>query len=154
MGRGRNVIARFCAISALALCAGSFIEEARSEQFFVCDGGKAMRIADDQLEIAKRTNPCVARHYGLKIEDKASKAARKVFRPVIRPPERTTTTTDIELPVRKPKLATVLKTLPSPQTKENRSATNLHAKTSVTDFRKVRIINAAPKSAKWFNHDR
>jgi len=79
MGRGRNVIARFCAISVLALCAGSFIEEARSEQLFVCDGGKAMRIAADQPELAKRTNPCVAQHYGLHVEVKASKKLKRSF---------------------------------------------------------------------------
>ncbi|MEM9356944.1 MAG: hypothetical protein AAGB04_12080, partial [Pseudomonadota bacterium] len=79
------MIARFCAISALALCAGSFIEEARSEQLFVCDGGKAIRIATDQLEVAKRTNSCVARHYGLHVEVKASQETKKVLRPVIQP---------------------------------------------------------------------
>ncbi len=150
------MIARFCAISVLALCAGSFIEEARSEQLFVCDGGKAMRIAADQLELAKRTNPCVARHYGLHVEVKASQETKKVLRPVIQPVIRPseTATTDIELPVRKPELKTVLKTLPSPQARENRAAANRLAQSSSTDFRKVRIINAAPKSAKWFNHNR
>ncbi|MEM9360338.1 MAG: hypothetical protein AAGB04_29515, partial [Pseudomonadota bacterium] len=110
----------------------------------------------DQLEVAKRTNSCVARHYGLHVEVKASQETKKVLRPVIQPAIRPSeaATTDIELPVRKPKLETVLKTLPSPQARENRAAANRLAQSSSTDFRKVRIINAAPKSAKWFNHNR
>ena len=92
--KGLRLIIRIFTISALALYAGSFVEESRSAQRFVCDNGNAIEIE------SSKTNPCVARHYGLKIELKDTGSATRKLRPAIEPPA---IETSVELPVRKPK---------------------------------------------------
>ena len=150
-GEGYRVIVRIFAISALALCAGSFVEEARSAQLFVCASGKAIEIEKSELENAKKTNPCVARHFGLKIKTKSAKDATSKLRPVIAVQA---TEAQVELPVRKPKTAALRETVPSHKKTDKRATTNRIAEVTSGDYRKVRIINAAPGSSKWFNHTR
>ena len=145
------MIVRIFTISALALCAGSFVEKARSAQLFVCANGKAIEIEKSELESAKKTNPCVARHFGLKIETKDAKNATSKLRPVIAAPA---IEIKIELPVRKPQKTALRETVPSHKRTDKRAATNRVAEVTSVDFRKVRIINAAPGSSKWFNHTR
>lgn len=147
------MIGRIFTISALALFAGSLVESARSAQLFVCDNGKAIKIESTDLEAAKRTNPCVARYFGLTIKvDQQPKAKRSQQANTVMPSQGADL--PIELPVRKPNLAKFRKTVSSHQDVDRRTSPNRIAKAEPVDFRKVRIINAAPGSAKWFNHRR
>ena len=147
------VIGRIIAISALALCAGSFVESARSAQLFVCDGGKAIQIDAAELEAAKRTNRCVARHFGLSVETTAPSAAKVSLRTSIATLA-PGMVVQIDLPVRKPRQAPLRTTVPTHQKTGRSHSSNRMAKAAPVDFRKVRIINATPGSEKWFNHRR
>lgn len=62
------------AVSVLGLslhCAG-----ANADEVFICEGNKMLRVELDKLEHMKRTNACVAAHYGLVVQKPAPKAKR------------------------------------------------------------------------------
>ncbi len=65
------MIVRIFAVSAVALVVGSYIERARAGQFFVCEDGRTVEVAFNKLDEAKRTDPCVAKYYGLSVAEPA-----------------------------------------------------------------------------------
>lgn len=48
---------------------------AMADELFICGGNKIVRVAVDDLEAMKRTNACVASHYGLEVAPAARKPA-------------------------------------------------------------------------------
>lgn len=61
------MIWRIFAASLMALLAGSLVERARADQAFFCEDGSLVQVKADELDAAKRQNPCVARHFGQKV---------------------------------------------------------------------------------------
>lgn len=62
---------RILALSALALFIGALVEHARAGQLFVCEDGSTVEIHHTKLDEAKRSNACVAKHFGLTLPAKA-----------------------------------------------------------------------------------
>ena len=168
------MILRIFAISVTALVAGSFIENARAGQFFVCDDGAAIEIETSRLEEAKRTIPCVAAHFGLKVVTKPTVAEIKPNVVAVEPkveaqhskrdealavrlPEAQTPEgrqpSVLVLPVRRPSPPKMRGTDTDPPPAV-RQGSRLIADAANTDHTRVRIINARPGAAKWFQLSR
>ena len=157
------MILRIFAVSVAALAAGSFIERARAGQFFVCDNGTAIEIELSRLEQAKRTIPCVAKHYGVEIQPKPTHEAQPKPKAVFSDaksdethvPQRhharpNAASTKVVLPVRKPELPRLRETdtIPAPRLHHG---SRLIADVANPDTTRVHIINAGPGGDKWFH---
>ncbi|MGI9409060.1 MAG: hypothetical protein ACR2OV_03225 [Hyphomicrobiaceae bacterium] len=167
------MILRIFAISVTALVAGSFIEHARAGQFFVCEDGNTIEIETPRLEHAKKTIPCVAKHYGLEIQANPKRAVEA--KPTVEVeaksmvgvskaesngtdraqhsharPTAAAASTDVVIPMRKPALPKLRETDTKP-VPSGRQGMRLVAEAANSDSRRVRIINAGPGAAKWFH---
>ncbi|MBU2532752.1 MAG: hypothetical protein KKB37_08425 [Alphaproteobacteria bacterium] len=123
------MILRILTGSVVALSLGFYAEAARAGQTFICGDGRLLQVELADIEQLKRTDACVAAHYGLSVMP-------------------------VPLPVKRPKRTVQLDALkgtkgaaPPPP------ATDRVADMSV-DYRRVRIINARQGQDAWFVHTR
>lgn len=122
---------------------------ALADEAFLCGPSTVVYVKADEIEQKKKTDPCIAGYFGLTVEagaqahsnTGAAPAQAKVRRVVAARP--------------------ALRTLEGPERTEPvadrslRSASLLQPEASPgTDFRNVRIINAATDDARWFRHDK
>lgn len=72
--------------AVLALVAGIVVEGSRAKaaEVFVCDGGRLVRAKPADLDRLKRTDPCIARYFGLTIADPAAADDERAPEPVTR----------------------------------------------------------------------
>jgi len=143
------VIFKIIAVSAVALVVGAYVEGARAGQFFVCDGGQTVEVEFGDLEKAKRTNPCIAKYFGINLKVAAKPSSVEVQQP--QTADHATAFFAPDLPVRKP-VRPVLRQSQSVAPMSKTLAGREVAGTDPGNFRRVRIINARPGGAKWFNH--
>lgn len=138
------MIVRIFAVSAVALVVGSYIERARAGQFFVCEDGRTVEVAFNELDEAKRTDPCVAKYYGLSVAEPALRG--KAGEPVA-----VGGTVDIVLPVRKPVRVQLRQARDdAPAAKRDLSGQQRMATVDAAGEGRVKIINAKPGEAQWF----
>ncbi|MFM1816191.1 MAG: hypothetical protein RLZ98_2886 [Pseudomonadota bacterium] len=52
-------------VASLALAAGAMAEHVRADEIFICGDGRQVRAKSVEIEHLKRTDPCVAAHYGV-----------------------------------------------------------------------------------------
>ena len=160
-----------CAVASLAVVATS---QAFADEAFVCGDGSVVNVKPGQLEIVKRTNPCVARYFGLDVSTNDAEAAKAIAReaaallrgkeagamdPPARNPSRvaksdgaepespaeSATNSQASLPVARPG---------SPIETGSTRRMPSPAEQPATDYRNVRIINAGPGQAAVFHHNR
>lgn len=121
------MILRIFAGSLIALGLGLFSEGAQANQTFMCDDGRMVQVKFEDLERRKRTDACVAAHFGLTVQL-------------------------VPLPRQRPKdfSGRGLKgaQAATPERPE------IGAVATSTDYRNVRIINAGPGSTGWYQHTR
>ncbi len=118
-------------------------------EIFVCEDGSSVRVEVGQLESMKRTNDCVASHYGLKV---SQNAAELVIAEQVPPlPERkepVQEVTDLKArqdPARAPK----------DRRDRKMAAMELDDRLGLgSDYRNVRIINAGPGVKAWYRHEK
>lgn len=135
--------------AAIGILAGLAVSAARADEAFLCADGRIVYVAFGKLDEMKRTDPCVAAYYGLKIEaaasaadgqptgaTKASSPAAPVELPALRPLEDADAPRRVERPSRE--AATRQLPVAAPD----------------TDYRRIRIINAAAGDGGWFHHAR
>lgn len=138
---------------------------------YVCGPDRIVYVEARDLEHMKRTDPCIASFFGLKVEQPAGRAE-----PVAQAPETPATPTKIKAvpqPQAAPKVekpaaprpapsALALKILPSVDVpvRRARNAAKQAAlvapavTTPGTDFRNVRVLNAQTPETAWFHHTR
>lgn len=146
-----------CASPALALLAltaacGLDAASVRADEAFLCGPDTVVYVKVDELEFKKRTDPCIARYFGLTVDNAAAsdkdaarasgkqKAAAAVAAPK-----------DI-----------ALKSLQAPETAERVTPPALERSASLqqpmsapgTDYRNVKVINASSAADQWFKHTR
>lgn len=63
------------ALFTLGFLIASGFEAARADEAFLCPGGKIVYVPFGKLDEMKRTNACVAGHFGLKVPDAGPAAA-------------------------------------------------------------------------------
>jgi hypothetical protein len=120
---------------------------ARADEAYVCDAGTVVYVKPGELEAMKRSNPCIAGYYGITLPSPAASAP-------IEPAK--TATPPVEF-----------KTLGGPDdhadaskrssTRTAQAGPAAHRPPPVaapdTDFRNIRLINAAPDSDGWYRHN-
>lgn len=133
-------------LAAACACAPSLV---RADEAYLCGPDTVVYVKPHELETLKRTDPCIAAYFGLKVEQPAQ--ARVPVDRIGGAPDRKSTPTG-----RAP-----FKTLDAPETSERISraperSAHLMPPTAApgTDFRNVRVINAASQDAQWFRHQR
>lgn len=137
--------------AAAGVLAGLVVSAARADEAYLCADGRVVYVALGTLEAMKRTDACVAAYYGLAVEaatpasgaGSAAPAVRSSPRneaaptpPVLRPLD------DSDTPRRAPRpgreAAARLAPVAAPD----------------TDYRRVKVINAAAGDGAWFHHAR
>lgn len=58
----------------IALTAGWFVESAKADEAYVCEGGRIVYVKMGQLERLKREDSCIAGYYGLTVDGAAATA--------------------------------------------------------------------------------
>lgn len=152
---------------------------AQADEVFICDGNTVVRVALKDLDAVKRTNPCVAAHYGLTVMSKpvaadAAKTGARARQSAVKSSNRAKPSIVKTATPRKPvsKTNTVSaktravphKTRTKPAKTRQPSDTSVkvykadealpveevHAKPS--DYRNIRVLNGKSKPAKWYRH--
>jgi len=143
------------------------ITAANADELFICDGNKNLRVPFDKLDHMKRTNACVAAHYGLEIEKKITPLASNKMRlhNLVSGPVRV-----LKKPVGAKTQAkkaaateTTVRTLPAKSAftsdtsdvkiyKRGEALPIEEVGAEPSDHRNVKVLNAKSKPAKWFNH--
>lgn len=137
--------------AGIVLVVSVLANTAVAAEAYVCGPDKLVYVAVEDLERMKRTNACIAAYYGLKIEPQSpivttAKADQQVIGQAVN-----TSTAPLHLKpvvqddtqrVRRAEMDSVAQLprspIPSPD----------------TDYRNVRIINAASANQSWYRHQR
>jgi hypothetical protein len=122
----------------------------RADEAYLCGPDKVVYVAVEDLEMRKRTDPCIAAYYGLKVE---AAAAVEVTPVAATAPEKLTKTalskttvaglkplSDAEIPDRVSKRT------------ERQASLDPPRPTPGTDYRNIKILNAASTDDAWYRH--
>lgn len=139
--------ARLTLTASLLLSLSTPVIPAQADEGYLCSDGSIVYVKLGTLERMKRSNACVAAYYGLKVEEAADRQPAPAASAPIAPadtaapslrrlPDETPPATGVarnarEAALRRPPM-------PAPN----------------TDYRNVRIINAADGQARTFHHQR
>jgi len=180
MARHNGLLIAATGITASAMALGGTLVSAA--EGFVCGPDRIVYVEAHELEEKKRTDPCVAAFFGLKVEtpvaptpaasvakpaatsasSRAPEAPKPAAaRPVRKLPEQPARNeAPVQAPVvkatvsLKPLSGDVVQRVGKPRMDEQ-AALALPATTSPgTDYRRVRVINAQSADTVWFNHVR
>lgn len=134
------------------------VRPAHADEAFLCGPDTVVYVKLEDLELKKRTDPCIAAYYGLQVEPKASakdpaKTVENGGAPKPEPVEEARRGAPaVSNPVE-------LKRLPAPEhdapvrNVEERSASlSPPLATPGTDYRNVRVINASSPGEEWYRH--
>jgi hypothetical protein len=135
-------------VSSLAFAGGS--TGARADDAYICGPNTIVYVKLEDLEAKKRSDPCIAAYYGLKVEQPGVTATTaEVIAPLspAAPPVRNIAA---EL---KPLVVSELPSRVTP--KLERQAALAPAVTAPgTNYRDVRVLNATSSADAWFHHEK
>ncbi len=146
------------------------MSSAIADEAFVCGDGSVVNVKSGDLEIVKRTSPCVARYFGLDVSTNDANTANAI---ALRATAllRGHASASLPLPSRNPQRSEVAQNAAPADAVETAKTTPVSRATSsietgstsrgaasveepATDYRNVRIINSPPGAAAWFRHNR
>lgn len=137
------------ALAAFALAIAAESPSLRADEAFLCGPDNIVYVKSADLELRKKTDPCIARYFGLQAE-KPSEATSTPSRPLTVAGRKSDVSN-----------AVALKSLQPPETTdrisrtpERTAAAEPPAPAPGTDFRNVRVINASSPADQWFKHTR
>lgn len=134
------------------------VRPAHADEAFLCGPDTVVYVKPAELELKKRTDPCIAAYYGLQVEPDASAKdpAKTAESDSASKPAPVKETRRGAPPASNP---VELKRLPAPEhdapgrAVEERSASLLPpVPTPGTDYRNVRVINASSPGEEWYRH--
>lgn len=148
-----------CASPALALliltaASGPGASSVWADEAFLCGPDTVVYVKPEELELKKRTDPCIARYFGLTAGTQANAA---------RPGGNAVSPTGGQASVtRAAPMDLSLKSLQAPETAERVTPPARERSASLqpplaapgTDYRNVRVINASSAADQWFKHTR
>jgi hypothetical protein len=120
----------------------------RADEAYLCGPDKVVYVAVEDLELRKRTDPCIAAYYGLKVEAAVEVTPIAATPPVKLEKAALTKTvvaglkplSDAEIPDRISKKP------------ERQAALDPPRATPGTDYRNIKILNAASAGDAWYRH--
>lgn len=124
---------------------------ARADEAFLCGPDTVVYVKPEDLEHKKRTDPCIARYFGLTVE--SAPLPRESMQPAGHGPTATAKSKPAEI---------AFKSLQAPETAERVSPPALERSAALrspvaasgTDYRNVKVINASSPADQWFKHTR
>lgn len=147
-------------IVSIALMSGvvgvglSDARSARADEAFLCGPDTVVYVKPSELELKKRTDPCIAAYFGLKVDEGAKAPPSEPTSNAAKPSRKPAAEAAQPAPVE-------LKRLPEPERErstravEERSASlSPPMPAPGTDYRNVRIINASSPGDEWYRHVR
>ena len=156
------------AVTVSSLAMGFASGAARADEGFLCGPDKIVYVAPGQLEIKKRSDPCIAAYFGLTAEAVVTPQKTLPAPPAAKPAPaagkagaHATVDASVPAPERAPALN--LKTLTQVDKPvrdvaviERQAALRPAVAVSVpeADYRNIRVINAAAPERQWFHHDK
>lgn len=144
-------------LSAAAI--GLFAQPVVADEAYLCGPDQVIYVSVADLPKMKRTNACIAAYYGLKVEASEEQPVQAAEKPSLSRSKPSTVAGNAQ---RKNVAAhAVLKPLLEPEASGRTSATNMRQASLArpvtapgTDFRNVKIINAASDDDAVFRHTR
>lgn len=131
----------------IVVCAAAgAVGTARADEAYLCGPDKIVYVKTEELEFKKRTDPCIASYYGLKVEDAADTPAAESGKT----PKTTVGKTAPAITLKK----SVALEKPVKEAPQQQAALQPAAAAPGTDYRHVRVINAASQDEGWFYHAR
>lgn len=121
--------------------------DARAQQTFVCEDGGSVTVLPGQLELMKRTDPCVARHFQDALEPTPGSAWEAATAP---PPG----SAPMEAPLPEKKPETLLADAGAAGGDPTAAAQQVPPAEVKSDYRHVHIINAGSGVAQFYEHTR
>ncbi len=144
--RERAVALRILFVSMAALLAGSFLDYARADVGYVCDGNVVVIVAPGELERMKRENACVASHHQNDLTGKAANISTTVTAtPATR--EASATPTAVTPAGSQPEAPTTVAGLPVVGLRGVQQSDEAPSRLMMFASGNVRIINTAPRLA-------
>lgn len=140
----RESVGFFIVVSAAVLTSAA--HGARAEEAYLCGPDKLVYVKVADLEFKKKTDPCIAAYYGLSVEVQAPGAAAAGAKTAAKsdPSPNVVMKSSVGEDHAAPRAA-----------KNTRQAALQPAHTAPgTDYRNVRVINAASSEDQWFYHAR
>lgn len=157
----------------LALCASAASQPAQADEAYVCEGGRVAYVRFGQLEAMKRKDPCVAAYYGVTSDGRGDippaavvdtdmrNGGDEVPRVIRTTGTATRTVSAPVLSVAPRAAAPGARPLAAPRRTAAASGAGTVGRVVAppvahpdTDFRNVRILNAAPGDSGVFRHAR
>ena len=136
-----------------------------ADELFICEGNKILRVSLSKLDHMKRTNACVAAHYGVEIQAKKTTSAGVKTRPhkLLSGPTRVYKKPDKKTKSAPVKAATTVRTLPAKSRKTKALAEVKVYKrgealpiedvaAEPSDHRNIKVLNGKTKPEKWYRH--
>ncbi len=134
--------------TAISVVLGFCPATAKADEAYLCGPDTVVYVAAADLEAKKRSDPCIAAYYGLKVETAAKAPANAAEQ-----------TLKNAAAAKSP--APELKTLAASEIpdrvasrRERQAALVLPAASPGTDYRNVRVLNAASSDQMWFKHSK
>ena len=143
------------ALLTLAAACGFDASSVRADEAFLCGPDTVVYVKPEELELKKRTDPCIARYFGLSVETDAAAAGPAPSASPVSGSKQAAVTRAAPKDI-------ALKSLQSPETAERVTPPAPQRSASLqppvaapgTDYRNVRVINASSASDQWFKHTR
>ncbi len=141
------------ALLALTTACGLDATSVRADEAFLCGPDTVVYVKSEELELKKRTDPCIARYFGLTVDSAAAAVTAEKAAP--------TASRQADAAVMAAK-DVVLKSLQAPETAERvtpplperSAALQPPVAAPGTDYRNVKVINASSAADQWFKHTR
>lgn len=133
-------------IASIALTAAG--GPAGAADAYLCGPDKIVYVAVQDLELKKRTDPCIAAYYGLKIEELSPSVKKNPVK---------TVSGMTPTPVLRPLADVDLTRTSAPQMEKigrQASLQNSPVSTPGTDYRNVHVLNATTANDAWYHHQR
>jgi hypothetical protein len=141
------------AVLGLSVACWLDVSSARADEAFLCGPDTVVYVKPEEMEHKKRTDPCIARYFGLTVEAPAT----------TQPPRKTSSSELLaQRAIDKPAPEVALKSLQAPETAERvtpppverSAALQLPVSAPGTDYRNVKVLNASSPTDQWFKHTR
>jgi hypothetical protein len=119
----------------------------RADDAYLCGPDRVVYVAAADLEMKKHSDPCIAQYYGIKIDEAPKTAA---VTPVAAAAAKIATLDSAELRL----LGDAEVPDRAARRPERQASLEPPRAMAGTDFRNVRILNAASPDGAWFHHSR
>ena len=134
--------------TAISVVLGFCPASAKADEAYLCGPDTVVYVAAADLEAKKRSDPCIAAYYGLKVEKVVAAAANAAEKSI-----KSAEAAKAPAPEFKTLAASDVPDRIAPR-RERQAALVMPAASPGTDYRNVRVLNPASADQMWFKHSK